>query len=123
MPEDVKMIRVGANRVGIIGLEKVFEELKTQGIQGDDRLKTELIQRVKERNYIPPTVKGSYAVALVDEYKEFLGMSVERRKHLEIKILGTGCMQCDKLEREVMNVLDGLGVPADLEHVRDISKV
>jgi hypothetical protein len=51
MPEDVKMIRVGASRVGIIGLEKVFEELKPQGIQGDDRLKTELIQRVKERNY------------------------------------------------------------------------
>jgi small redox-active disulfide protein 2 len=122
MPEDVKMIRVGVNRVGIISLEKVFEELKTQGIQGDDRLKTELIQRVKKRNYIPPTVEDSYAVALVDEYKEFLGMSVERRKHLEIKILGPGCMQCDQLEREVMNVLAELGVPADLEHVRDIAR-
>lgn len=116
------MIWVGANRVGIISLEKVFEELKTQGIQGDAHLKTELIQRVKKRNYIPPTVEDSYAVALLDEYKVFLGMPVEKGNYLEIKILGPGCMQCDQLEREVMNVLAELGVPADLEDVRDIAR-
>jgi len=122
MSEDVKMIRVGANRIALIGLEKVFEELKTQGIQDDAHLKTELIQRVKERNYIPPTVEGSYADALLDEYKVFLGMPVEKGSYLEIKILGPGCMQCDKLEREVMSVLAELSLPADLEHVKDIHK-
>jgi small redox-active disulfide protein 2 len=49
-------------------------------------------------------------------------MPVKKGKYLEIKILGPGCMQCDKLEREVMSVLAELSLPADLEHVRDISK-
>ncbi len=44
-------------------------------------------------------------------------------KHLTIKILGPGCFQCDKLEKEVMNVLAELNFPADLEHVRDISRL
>lgn len=42
MPEDVRMIRVGANRVGMVGLEEVFAEVKAERIQGEDRLKSHL---------------------------------------------------------------------------------
>jgi len=101
MPEGVKMIRVGGNRVGIIGLEEVLAELKAEGIQGDDRLKTELVQRVKKRNYIPPPVENDYADALLDEYKVFLGMAVERGTHLE----KLSCLTCHVPQKVVKAAL------------------
>lgn len=122
MSEDTKMIRVGGHRVGIVGLQEIFEEIKEKGIQGDEQLKKELIQRLRKRNYFPPSVEEKYATALLNEYKKFLGMAVKEEKTLEIKILGPGCARCDQLEREVMNVLAELAIPADLEHVRDITK-
>ena len=122
MSDDVNMVCVGGQRVSIIGLQTVFEEVKAQGAQSDEQVKDELIARVKKKNYIPPSAQNEYAAALADEFKRFLGMTVERKKHLEVKILGPGCMQCDKLEREVIGVLAELGVPADLQHVRDVAK-
>jgi len=95
---------------------------KNREYEGDEGLKRELIQRVRKRNYIPPAVEDKYATALLNEYKKFLGMAVKEEKNLEIKILGPGCARCDQLEREVMNVLTELAIPADLEHVRDITK-
>lgn len=122
MSDDVKMICVGGQRVGIIGLQTVFEIVKAQGIQSDEQIQHELIARVRKKNYIPPSAENDYAIALVDEYKSFLGLPVGGRKCLEIKVLGTGCMQCEKLEKEVIGVLAELGTPADFEHVRDVAK-
>ena len=67
MADDVKMIRVGADRIGIIGLERVFEEVRAQGVQSDERLKDELLARVRKNNYIPAAAVNDYAEALVDE--------------------------------------------------------
>ncbi len=122
MSDDVKMVCVGGQRVGIMGLQTSFEEVKAQGAQSDEQVKDELIARVKKNNYIPPSAENEYAAALADEYKRFLGMTVERKKTLEVRILGSGCMQCEKLEREVMGVLVELNLPADFEHVRDVAK-
>ena len=60
--------------------------------------------------------------ALLNEYKKFFYMAVKEEKILEIKILDPGCARCDRLEREVMNVLAELAIPADLEHMRDITQ-
>ncbi|MBW1775354.1 MAG: thioredoxin family protein [Deltaproteobacteria bacterium] len=40
-----------------------------------------------------------------------------------IRVLGQGCIQCDQLEQNVMEVLSELDLPADLEHVRDIQEI
>ena len=42
---------------------------------------------------------------------------------MKIKILGTGCSKCEKLEKETANVLAELGVSADLEKVTDMDKI
>jgi small redox-active disulfide protein 2 len=42
---------------------------------------------------------------------------------LEIKILGTGCANCNKLEKEVFNALAELGIAADVEKVEDIKVI
>jgi len=42
---------------------------------------------------------------------------------MKIKILGTGCMNCQKLEKETINALAELGVAADVEKVTELDKI
>lgn len=42
---------------------------------------------------------------------------------MNIKILGSGCANCNKLEALVREVVGELGVPADIEHVRDYKEI
>lgn len=42
---------------------------------------------------------------------------------MKIKILGTGCMKCEKLEKETINALAELGVVADVEKVTELDKI
>ncbi|MBW1706122.1 MAG: thioredoxin family protein [Deltaproteobacteria bacterium] len=42
---------------------------------------------------------------------------------MEIKVLGPGCAQCDRLEQELMQVMAETGVVADVEHVRNIKEI
>ncbi len=42
---------------------------------------------------------------------------------MEIKVLGTGCSKCKAVEKEVKEVLGELGIQANVEEVRDMSKI
>ncbi|MBW1850616.1 MAG: thioredoxin family protein [Deltaproteobacteria bacterium] len=42
---------------------------------------------------------------------------------MEIKVLGPGCAQCDRLEREVIEVLAEMNLSADVDHVKDIVEI
>lgn len=40
-----------------------------------------------------------------------------------IKILGTGCSKCQALEKETINALTDLDVPADVQKVTDLNEI
>ena len=40
-----------------------------QDLKRDPEIRTELLERVKVYNYIPPNVEDNYARALLEEYK------------------------------------------------------
>ncbi len=42
---------------------------------------------------------------------------------MKIKILGSGCMNCQKLEQETINALAELGIAADVEKVTELNKI
>jgi small redox-active disulfide protein 2 len=42
---------------------------------------------------------------------------------MEIRILGTGCPRCSEVEKRTMNALAELGVPADVQKVKDINEI
>jgi small redox-active disulfide protein 2 len=91
----------------------------------DAEVETELLKRISERNYIPSPAEADYGKALLREFNRFLGRPYEddATYELEIKVLGPGCDRCDKLERELMEVLADMDLSADLEHVRDIKEI
>jgi small redox-active disulfide protein 2 len=42
---------------------------------------------------------------------------------MQIKILGTGCAKCIRLEQLTREVVAELGIAADFEHVREMSRI
>jgi hypothetical protein len=122
----ITQIRVGKIPVGILDLKAIMEEM-TEAYKDspDQEVQSELLNRLGKRNYIPETAKEKYGKAFLREFKKFLGRPYDEDapEGLEIKVLGQGCTQCDRLEQELMPVMAETGTLADIEHVRDIKEI
>jgi small redox-active disulfide protein 2 len=83
------------------------------------------VRRVSKKNYISDHAKEGYGRALLREFNKSLGRPYEEEtsEELEIKVLGPGCARCDKLEREVMEVMSEMMLPGDVEHVRGVKEI
>jgi small redox-active disulfide protein 2 len=127
MPEDnVMQIRINNNLVGIVGLERVMEEMAGEfAHRPDGDIGAEMVQRLSNNNYIPMPAKGSYAVALVHEFKKYIGQPVDDQPvaGLRIAVLGPGCSQCSRMEMDVREVLAEMKLPAELLHVTDVREI
>jgi len=124
--DDVIQIRVGNSPVGIMGLKTAMEAMAKEYVdKPDDEAGAELLKRLSRKNYIPSRVKENYAKAFLREFKRSIGKPYEKEvsEGVEIKVLGQGCVQCDKLERDLMEVMAEINLPADLEHVREIKEI
>jgi small redox-active disulfide protein 2 len=127
MPEpDVTQISVGGNRTGIIGLKLVLEQVaRDRAGRSDEDIKAELMERLGKSNYIVPAARAAYEAAFFREYKKFIGEPVpeDAGGTLQIKVLGPGCPDCERLDRDLMAVMTELNLPADLDHVRDVKEI
>jgi small redox-active disulfide protein 2 len=124
--DDVKQIKVGSHTTGIIGLKNVIEEVaKDFAEKQDEEIQAELLKRLSKKNYIPDHARESYGKAFLREFNIFLGKPYDEdaSEGLALKVLGPGCAQCDRLEREVMDVMNEMNLPADFEHVTDIKEI
>ncbi len=110
--------------MGITGLKDAIEEVRALEWQSDAEISQTLLEKLKPKNYIPGPAQEEYKKAFLREYKKALGEKViEERTGLNIKILGPGCPSCERLEHTVMEVLVELGLPAEVEHVRDLKEI
>ncbi len=124
--EDVVQIKVDKQSVGIMGLKRAMEEMPEEYAERpDDEVGAELLKRLSKKNYIPTPAKENYEKAFLREFKKFLGKPYEEEVSggVEIKVLGQGCVQCDRLERNLMEVMAEIDLAADLEHVREIKEI
>jgi hypothetical protein len=119
-------IKTGKHKTGIIGLEKVLEQIVREGQQeSNQEIAKTMIEKLSKKNYIPSTVVNLYKEAFVREYKKFIGEPIPElsTNGAEIKVLGAGCPTCDKLEQTLMTLIEETGVTADLDHIRDIREI
>ncbi|MES0445924.1 MAG: thioredoxin family protein [Desulfobacterales bacterium] len=124
--DDVKQIKVGSHTTGIIGLKNVVEEVaKEFAEKQDEEIQAELLKRLSKKNYISDRTRESYGKAFLREFNIFLGKPYDEdgSEGLEIKVLGPGCAQCDRLEMELMEIMIEMNLPADLEHITDIKEI
>ena len=124
--DDIIQLRVGGFPVGIVGLKQTMDSMAGEyAEQPDHEVEKELIARLGKRNYIPDRARDEYGKAFLREFRKFLGEEVteDRSEGLEIKILGQGCAQCDRLEQELMAVMAETGIAASVDHVRDVKEI
>jgi small redox-active disulfide protein 2 len=123
--DEVVKIKVGQFTVGILGLKVALEQAVQVGVAADERAGEYFLGILKPKNYIPSTSEPEYARAFLREYRRFRGLHVEsnRPEGLEVKILGPGCVTCEKLEQMVYKVMSTAGLPGTVEHVRDLNEI
>ena len=122
---EVSKIKVGKFTVGIVGLQAAVEEASQKEFSSDEEIAAHLLQVLKKKNYIPPKSEPEHAQAFLREYKKFKGepFELEEFQGLEVKILGPGCPNCDKLEHMIFRVMADSNIAGDVEHVRDLAEI
>jgi small redox-active disulfide protein 2 len=124
--DEVVQIKVSGQAVGIIGLKSALEELgEDYRDRPEEEVQAELLRRLSKKNYIPDRAKVQYGQALFREFKKFLGIPLEEdgSTGLEVKVLGPGCAQCDRLEQDVMAAMAELKLAGDIQHIRDVKEI
>jgi len=122
MASDIVQVSIGDRSVGIVGLKKVMTDLsETAAGKTDDERREILYQGIAGQNYIPPKMVEDYKDALLRAFKVFTGEAAEQAPAggVRIQVLGPGCFNCDKIEKDVREVLAELKIPGDLSHVTD----
>lgn len=123
--DDFTKIRVGDFTVGIMGLKAALEEVVKTNFSSDRGVAEYLLKQLKAKNYIPPPAEAEYAQAFLREYRKYKGEEVEVEKYrgLEVKILGPGCPNCDKLEHMVYKVMADEAMAGNVEHIKDLREI
>jgi hypothetical protein len=65
-----RQLTIAGKQVGITGLDGAFAAVQARGLSGDAEIRTELMRRVTENNYVPPALADEYATAVLTEYKK-----------------------------------------------------
>ncbi len=123
---EVTQLRVNGHQAGIIGLRGVMEVMAGDyADRSDEEIQAEMMKRLILNNYIPEHVRDKYGRVFVREFRKFLGQPYEEEEAegIIVKVLGAGCAMCNRLEKEVMELLAEMNLPADLEHVTDIAEI
>ena len=125
MAKQVTQIKVAGYTVGLVGLLDVFEQVSLLDLRDSEASQEELLRRVRAENYVVPGAEEDYKQALWRDYRRWQGEQVEAEEAagLSIKVLGPGCYACDQLMEDIREVLAAAGVSAELEHVREPSRI
>jgi hypothetical protein len=117
-----RTIRIGASTIGLIGLDLALNQAAAQRLPEAEAVEF-LYALISRDNYIPPGVEPDYREALRQAFREHLQPGGERTGPPVIRIFGTGCVSCNNLQRQVIEVLAAMGMAADIEQVHDPDEI
>lgn len=120
LPE--KKIRIGKATIGLIGLELALNKAKTGNMQTDAAVDL-IFKEVSSKNYIPASAVQLYKEALAREYLHFVEGIAQDHQHMIIKILGPGCVSCNKLNTMIFDIMQRLDMAADIEQIHDLDEI
>ncbi len=124
-----EIIKIKGRPIGIIGMETAFqyvERLAQKDNLSLDDIVDIVMQQLKKRNYIPTSAEPDYKEAIKNlwEKRHKADNSQDSTsKELIIRVLGKDCMTCSKLEQDVLEVLNKLGMAADVMHITDMDEI
>jgi len=117
-----RFIRIGKASVGLIGLDIALNAAARQQL-GEQEATKFLFTQIKEQNYIPPGCAEQYREALLEAYRKHCGTASSEEAGLVIRIFGSGCVSCNSLYNLLIELLDRLGIAADVEQIHDPDEI
>ncbi len=118
-----RTLRIGRVTVGLIGLDVALAKVLASPDITEDEAVELLMGVVSKENYIPDTATGQYREALRREYRKHHSGDSEQSGELSIKILGKACTSCNKLNTMTFDILQEMGVAADIELIHDPDEI
>ncbi|MBI5556462.1 MAG: thioredoxin family protein [Deltaproteobacteria bacterium] len=117
-----KKIKIGTASVGLIGLDQAMRQALARELAADEAVDF-LYNAVSRENYIPATAADLYRKALGREYERARSGGGQSHQQLTIKILGPGCVSCNKLNTMIFDIMQRLDIAADIEQIHDLDEI
>lgn len=117
-----RTIKIGNAAVGLVGFDRALQEALERKME-DEAAVEFLYRAVAGQNYVPESAVGLYKEALAREYRRQRGEEAGGPQGLSIRILGPGCVSCNRLNTLVYDIMQRLGIAADIEMVHDLDEI
>ena len=117
-----RTLKIGKANIGLVGLEAALNQVLHKNISDQEAVDF-LFEEIKLQNYIPATAHDQYREALLHEYNQISGKEISRNRELNIRILGPGCVSCNKLNTMLIDIMQKLGIAADVEQVHELDEI
>jgi len=117
-----RTIRIGTANIGLIGLDIALNKAASENLPVDNAVEF-LFSAVSKKNYIPAGTEDNYREALRIEYRRHMNIDDHHTDGLVIRIFGTGCISCNKLQAQVIEVLSHMNLAADIEQIHDPDEI
>jgi small redox-active disulfide protein 2 len=118
-----RTLRVGQATIGLIGLDVALGKILARLEADEDAAVTELLAEIGKHNYIPDSARANYREALTREYRRHRQGEAAAASHLSIRILGPGCVSCNRLNTLIFDILQELDLAADIEQIHDLDEI
>lgn len=117
-----RTIRIGTANIGLIGLDKALNHAASAKMTENEAVDY-LYTAVSRENYIPPGAENRYRAALRAEFRNHMNIDIRQPAGLVIRIFGTGCISCNNLQAQVIEVLSAMNLAADIEQIHDPDEI
>ncbi len=118
-----RTLKIGQVSVGLIGLDVALTRILAQPELAVTAAVDEVYGEIARHNYIPPSAIANYRQALAQEIDRLRGGRATASSHLEVRILGTGCVSCNNLQQQVIEIMAERGLAADVFQVHDLDEI
>jgi small redox-active disulfide protein 2 len=118
-----RTLRVGKVTIGLIGIDQALLKILSRDELTEEQAVDRLMEEVSRQNYIPEGSEGLYREALAKEYRKLKKGETEVRKDLSIRILGPACVSCNRLNTMTFDILQEMGIPADIEQIHELDEI
>ena len=126
MIDDVPLqrtLKIGAVSVGLLGLDVALSRILAQPAMTTEAAVEQVYAEIAGRNYVPAAAVDNYRQALAREIERLRGGQAGEGGHLEVRILGTGCVSCNNLQKVVIEIMADKGIAADVFQVHDPDEI
>ena len=118
-----RTLRIGRSSVGLIGFDVALSKVLELSEISEDEAVEVLMREISRENYIPDNASEQYREALRREYRKHHSGEEQPSRDLSIKILGKACLSCNKLNTMTFDILQEMGIPADIELIHDPDEI